>query len=93
MPSDPANSPHKHSGPVSSTPGLQKPVAIMPPRSLLVQGIQLLVDKLGHLEHVDPVGLEDFSHRSIAEDVSLVGRVLKIIGFDVLPELLGHLRP
>ena len=60
-------------------------------RKLFVRIVHVLVGDLGHLEHVDSVGLEDFLHGVVAEDVPLVSRVLQVVALDVSPELLGDL--
>jgi hypothetical protein len=39
-----------------------------------------------------PVLLENVSHGFIASNLSLIARVLKIVGFDVFPNLLDRLR-
>jgi hypothetical protein len=47
---------------------------------------------LVHPEHVDPGLLEHGLHFLIAEDLALVLGILKIVGLDVLPQLLDDLR-
>jgi hypothetical protein len=51
----------------------------------------VLVDQFGHGEHVDLVLAKDFLHSIVAADVALVFGVLKIVAFDVLPQLLCDL--
>lgn len=60
--------------------------------SLLFDGVKVAADILVHLEHVYPSLLEDCMHLVVAYDLSLVLWVLEIVGFDVFPELLDHLR-
>ena len=51
--------------------------------------IHLLAHELGHGEHVDLVLPKHFAHRAVAQDVSLVSRILEIVAFDMLPQSLG----
>lgn len=47
---------------------------------------------LVHPEHVDASLLEYSLHLLVAQDLALVLGILKIVGLDVLPELLDDLR-
>ena len=53
---------------------------------LFIRRVEVLVQDLGHGEHVDFILLEHRSHRLVAYDLTLVFWILKIIGFDMLPE-------
>ena len=53
--------------------------------SLGFDGIEVVAYELVHLEHVDLVHLEDGLHLLVAEDLSLVFRVLEVVPFDVFP--------
>lgn len=44
-----------------------------------------------HSEHVYLIYLEDRTHGVVAQDFTLVARVLQIVGLDVLPYLLYDL--
>jgi hypothetical protein len=61
--------------------------------SLLFDGVKVAADILVHLEHVHLGLLEDCMHLVVAYDLSFVLWVLEIVGFDVFPKLLDHLRP
>jgi hypothetical protein len=49
-------------------------------------------EKLVHGKHVDLVLLEDGVQLFVAENITLVVRVLQPAGLDVFPELLDDLR-
>ena len=53
---------------------------------LFFRVIHLLAHELGHGEHVHLVLPKHFSHRAVAQDISLVSRILEIVAFDVLPQ-------
>ena len=53
--------------------------------------VQLAAQELVHGEHVDLVLLEDGVELFVAEDLSLVARVLELVALDVVPELLDDL--
>lgn len=61
-------------------------------QSLLSNGIEVASNLLVHPEHVDASLLEYSLHLLVADDLALVLGVLKIVGLDVLPELLNDLR-
>lgn len=67
--------------------------AILLDAQSFVRVVHLLRDELGHGEHVDFVLSEDFSHPTVTDDISFVRWVLEVVGFDVLPYLLGRFRP
>ena len=46
-----------------------------------------------HLEHVDPVALEDGAEGVVADDLLFVVRVLHVVRFDMDPKLFDDLRP
>ncbi|KAH8633604.1 hypothetical protein IG631_12238 [Alternaria alternata] len=56
-----------------------------------VDGVQILVENLVHGEHVNAVLFEDCAHGVVASNLALVGRVLQVALFDVLPNLLDGL--
>ena len=51
----------------------------------------MLVENLDHVEHVHLVLLKHSSHSVIAEYLTFVARVLKIVFFNVLPDTFGRL--
>jgi len=57
-----------------------------------IRRIQILIQNLVHCKHMHPILLEDVSHGFVASNLPLVARVLQVIGFDVLPDLLDSLR-
>lgn len=59
---------------------------------LFADRVKVAADVLVHLEHVYLGLLEDCLHLVVAYDLTLVLWILKIVGFDMLPELLDHLR-
>jgi hypothetical protein len=58
---------------------------------LFIGIVEILVEKFCHGEHVNPVGLEDRSHLFVADDMTFVRRILKIVDPDVFPDFLGCL--
>lgn len=52
----------------------------------------MVANLLVHLEHVNPGLLENSLHFGVAANLSFVGRILKIVGFDMFPESLDNLR-
>jgi len=56
---------------------------------LVFRVIHLLAHELGHGEHVDLVLPKYFPHRTVAQDVSLISRILEVVAFDVLPQSFG----
>src|SRR4029079_19293459 len=57
-------------------------------------GLQVLVHKLGHLEHVDGgLAAEDRLQRVVRLDHPLVLLILQLVLLDVRPELLRHFGP
>src|SRR4029079_2012242 len=57
-------------------------------------GLQVLVHKLGHLEHVDGgLAAEDRLQRGVRLDHPLVLLILQLVLLDVRPELLRHFGP
>jgi hypothetical protein len=52
---------------------------------LRLDGVEVIADKLVHLEHVDLVDFENGRHFLVAQNPSFVSRILEIIGFDMLP--------
>lgn len=61
-------------------------------RILFIRVIQVLIENLGHREHMDSVLLEDSAHRLITSDLAAVGRVLQLVLANVLPNFLNCLR-
>lgn len=61
-------------------------------RRLFVRVVQVLVQNLGHGEHVDPILFEDGAHGIVTADLSAIARVLQVVVPDVLPDLLHRLR-
>lgn len=59
---------------------------------LFVWAVQVLVEDLGHGEHVNSVLLEDRSHRIVASNLATITGVLKVVIPNVLPDLLYCLR-
>lgn len=53
---------------------------------------QVLAHQPGHLEHGDFILSEDGFELGVSQDVSLVLRILQVIGLDVLPHELYHFR-
>jgi hypothetical protein len=58
-----------------------------------LNGIEVLVQHLVHGKHMNLILLEHFAHGIIADDVSLVARVLQIMFAYVLPDSLDTLWP
>lgn len=56
---------------------------------LFLRIIHLLAHELRHGEHVHLVLPKHFSHRAVAQDISLVSRILEIVAFDMLPQSFG----
>lgn len=52
----------------------------------------MIANILVHLEHVDSGLLEYSEHFRVAKDLSLIGGILEVVGFDMLPETLDDLR-
>lgn len=52
----------------------------------------MATDILVHPKHVNSCLFEDCLHLLVANDLTFVVRVLKVICFDVFPELLDNLR-
>lgn len=52
----------------------------------------MTTDILVHPKHVNPCLFKDCLHLVVANDLTFVVRVLKVICFDVFPELLDDLR-
>ncbi len=53
----------------------------------------MIAEQLVHLEHVHSAPLEYRLHLIITANLSLVGRVLQLVGFDVFPKFLDDVRP
>lgn len=53
--------------------------------------IKLVAKELVHLKHVNRTLLEYGLKLIVAEDLSLVARILELVRLDVLPELLDNL--
>lgn len=53
----------------------------------------MITDFLVHLEHIHLGLLEYRVHPIVADNLSLVARVLQVVAFDVFPQLLYHLGP
>lgn len=51
----------------------------------------MLARQSGQLEHGDFVFAEHGLQLGVTQDIALVGRVLKIVGFDIHPHLFDHL--
>lgn len=64
---------------------------LLPPL-LLVDRVQLVPQQLVHGEHVNLLLLEDSLEFGVADDLTLVVGILKVLLLDVVPELLDHLR-
>ena len=62
-------------------------------RQSFLRIIHLLVEQLGHREHMHPIDLEYRSHSFVASDLSPVVRVLQVSSFDVVPDLFHGLWP
>lgn len=60
---------------------------------LLVWRVQVLAQDLVHGEHVHLVLLEHGAHGLVADDLSLVVGILKVVFTDVLPDMFDALRP
>lgn len=58
----------------------------------LVERVELAAEELVHREHVDGGLLEHRLHLVVAAYLSLVGGLLQVIRFDVLPQFLDDLR-
>lgn len=58
---------------------------------LFVWVIQVLIENLGHGEHMDSILLKYRAHRVIAADLSSIGGVLQLFFTDILPYLLDSL--
>lgn len=54
---------------------------------LLVRAVEVLIQDLGHGEHMHPVLLEHGTHCLIASNLTSVIRILEIVRADVLPKL------
>lgn len=50
-----------------------------------------MVENFGHGKHVNAVLFEDCAHRLIAYDLAPVGRILEVMGVDILPYFLHGL--
>ena len=61
------------------------------PLPLFVNVVKLLAQYFVHRKHVNPILLKHQLHLIIATDLALVGGVLQITSFDVLPYLLNDL--
>ena len=59
---------------------------------LFIRIVQVLIQDLGHGEHVDPVLFEDGAHGVVTTDLSAIAGILQVVGTDVLPDLLHGLR-
>jgi hypothetical protein len=57
----------------------------------ILNRIKILVQDLVHGEHVDLILLEHLTQRSIADDLSLIVRVLQLVLVDVLPDAFDAL--
>jgi hypothetical protein len=58
---------------------------------LFIWVIQVLIENLGHGEHMDPILLKHCAHRVIAADLASIARILQFFFTDVLPYLLNSL--
>lgn len=61
--------------------------------SSLLDGVEMAAEQLVHLKHVDAAALKHRVHLVVADNLSLVAGILKLVGLDVFPELFDHLRP
>lgn len=61
--------------------------------SLFVDGIKVLVQDFIHGEHMHFVHLENRPHAVITNDHASIGRVLKTIRFNILPDSFDSLWP
>lgn len=69
------------------------PAAVVPREaSLCLNRVEVVTDKFVHLKHVNLVELEYRCHLFVAYDSPFVCRILEIVGFDMLPQLLDDLR-
>lgn len=57
----------------------------------LVERVELAAEELVHREHVDGGLLENSLHLVIAAYLALVGGLLQVVRFDMLPQLLDDL--
>ena len=62
------------------------------PTNNVLDGKEVLVQYLVHGEHMNAIRLENGTHGLVAEDLTLVTRVLQVSGLDILPYLLHGLR-
>lgn len=63
-----------------------------PPLLLLSNGVEMASNVLVHTEHIDLGLLEYGHHLLVTADLAFVFGILKVICFDVLPQLLDNLR-
>ena len=59
---------------------------------LFIRVIQVLIQDLGHGEHMNPLLFEHSAHCIVAADLASITRVLEFIFPDVLPDLFDCLR-
>ena len=64
----------------------------MKPR-LFIRVIQVLIEDFGHGKHVDPVLFEDCTHELVTSDLATIGRVLKLVLTNILPDFFNRLGP
>ena len=60
--------------------------------TLLFDGVKMAAEGFVHREHVDLVLFEDSEQLLVADNLSLVVRVLKAVALDVVPQFLDNLR-
>lgn len=58
---------------------------------LFVWVIQVLIEDLGHGEHMDPILLKHSAHRVVAADLASIAWILQLFFTDVLPYLFDSL--
>ena len=70
---------------------IQSHMAFGAHHGLFVRIIQVLIEDLGHGEHVDPILLKHSAHRIVTANLASIARILKLIFTDVLPYPLDSL--
>jgi hypothetical protein len=67
------------------------PLGTLDSSSNLIHSIQILIQNLVHGKHVDAILLEHRAQRIVAAYLALVGWVLQVSLFDVLPDFFDSL--
>ena len=61
-------------------------------RLLILDWVELVAEEFVHLEHIHSAGLENRLHLFVAAYLAFIFGILKVVCFNVLPQLFDNLR-